>query len=130
MSRLQQHGSGILLLHDVQPATAMMLPRLLRELKAKGYRVVQMVPVEPAAPAQVASVSETPATLPATPSAEEATAEAKSLSHFCQTQAARPRPVCEREAAFAVLVVAGPPKRRGACRYRPVRETEGKAVLF
>src|SRR5262249_49575688 len=44
MSRLQAHGSGILLLHDVQPATALMLPKLLKELKAKGYRVVQMVP--------------------------------------------------------------------------------------
>lgn len=46
MSRLRAHGSGILLLHDVQPATALMLPRLLKELKAKGYRVVQMVPAE------------------------------------------------------------------------------------
>lgn len=46
MSRLKAHGSGILLLHDVQPATALMLPRLLKELKAKGYRVVQMVPAE------------------------------------------------------------------------------------
>lgn len=50
MSRLKAHGSGILLLHDVQPATALMLPRLLKELKAKGYRVVQMVPEKPASP--------------------------------------------------------------------------------
>ena len=42
--RLDQKGSGILLLHDVQPATALALPNLLRELKKRGYRVVHMVP--------------------------------------------------------------------------------------
>lgn len=36
---------GVLLLHDIQPATAMALPALLRALKAKGYRVVQAVPL-------------------------------------------------------------------------------------
>jgi peptidoglycan/xylan/chitin deacetylase (PgdA/CDA1 family) len=35
---------GILLFHDIQPATAHGLPRLLDELKARGYRVVHMVP--------------------------------------------------------------------------------------
>jgi peptidoglycan/xylan/chitin deacetylase (PgdA/CDA1 family) len=44
MTRLNQRGRGILLLHDVQPVTAMALPTLLRELKANGYRVVQVVP--------------------------------------------------------------------------------------
>jgi peptidoglycan/xylan/chitin deacetylase (PgdA/CDA1 family) len=44
MSRLNQRGRGILLLHDVQPATALALPALLRELKANGYRVVHVVP--------------------------------------------------------------------------------------
>lgn len=57
MSRLKAHGSGILLLHDVQPATALMLPRLLKELKAKGYRVVQMVPAEKPVSPPVADAS-------------------------------------------------------------------------
>jgi peptidoglycan/xylan/chitin deacetylase (PgdA/CDA1 family) len=35
---------GVLLLHDIHPATAMAVPTLLRELKARGYRVVQAVP--------------------------------------------------------------------------------------
>jgi peptidoglycan/xylan/chitin deacetylase (PgdA/CDA1 family) len=35
---------GVLLLHDIHPATAMALPMLLKELKAKGYRIVQAVP--------------------------------------------------------------------------------------
>jgi peptidoglycan/xylan/chitin deacetylase (PgdA/CDA1 family) len=45
MSRIEAKGHrGILLLHDIHPATAMALPLLLRELKAKGYRIVQAVP--------------------------------------------------------------------------------------
>jgi peptidoglycan/xylan/chitin deacetylase (PgdA/CDA1 family) len=44
ISRLEHKGRGILLLHDVHPATALALPILLRELKARGFRVVQVVP--------------------------------------------------------------------------------------
>jgi peptidoglycan/xylan/chitin deacetylase (PgdA/CDA1 family) len=44
LARLQMKGSGILLLHDVQPALALALPKLLRELKRLGYRVVHIVP--------------------------------------------------------------------------------------
>jgi peptidoglycan/xylan/chitin deacetylase (PgdA/CDA1 family) len=35
---------GVLLLHDIHPATAAALPILLKELKARGYRIVQAVP--------------------------------------------------------------------------------------
>jgi peptidoglycan/xylan/chitin deacetylase (PgdA/CDA1 family) len=38
LERLGRSGKGILLLHDIQPATALMLPQLLRELKARGVR--------------------------------------------------------------------------------------------
>jgi peptidoglycan/xylan/chitin deacetylase (PgdA/CDA1 family) len=44
MARLKQKGRGVLLLHDVQPVTAMALPMLLKELKAGSYRIVQVVP--------------------------------------------------------------------------------------
>ena len=44
IARLDEKGKGILLLHDIQPATALALPELLRQLKAKGYRIVQVVP--------------------------------------------------------------------------------------
>ena len=44
MRRLEAHDHrGVLLLHDIHPATAMALPTLLKELKAKGYHVVQAV---------------------------------------------------------------------------------------
>lgn len=35
---------GVLLLHDIHPATAMALPMLLKELKERGYKIVQAVP--------------------------------------------------------------------------------------
>jgi peptidoglycan-N-acetylglucosamine deacetylase len=44
MKRLAAKGKGILLLHDIHPATAMALPSLLRALKQQGYHVVHVVP--------------------------------------------------------------------------------------
>ncbi len=44
MRRLNAKGRGIILMHDIHPATALMLPSLLRELKSQGYHVVQVVP--------------------------------------------------------------------------------------
>jgi peptidoglycan-N-acetylglucosamine deacetylase len=44
MRRLDRLGKGMLLMHDTHQWTADMVPMLLRELKAKGYRVVHMVP--------------------------------------------------------------------------------------
>jgi len=45
MSRLERNDhKGMLLLHDNHQWTADMVPMLLRELKAKGYRIVHMVP--------------------------------------------------------------------------------------
>jgi peptidoglycan-N-acetylglucosamine deacetylase len=44
MSRLRRnHDRGMLLMHDNHPWTAQMMPMLLRELKAKGYKVVHVV---------------------------------------------------------------------------------------
>jgi peptidoglycan/xylan/chitin deacetylase (PgdA/CDA1 family) len=44
LRRIEARRRGILLLHDIQPATAVALPDLLRELKARGYRIVHIVP--------------------------------------------------------------------------------------
>jgi peptidoglycan/xylan/chitin deacetylase (PgdA/CDA1 family) len=51
LGRLETARRGILLLHDIQPHTAAMLPRLLAEMKARGYRIVHIVPASPAAAA-------------------------------------------------------------------------------
>ncbi|HZP71639.1 MAG TPA: polysaccharide deacetylase family protein [Pseudolabrys sp.] len=50
--RLEEKGRGILLLHDIHPATALALPTLFKELKERGYRVVQVV-ADGERPAQV-----------------------------------------------------------------------------
>jgi peptidoglycan/xylan/chitin deacetylase (PgdA/CDA1 family) len=44
MRNIERNGRGILLLHDIHGVTAAALPPLLRELKARGYRIVQIVP--------------------------------------------------------------------------------------
>jgi peptidoglycan/xylan/chitin deacetylase (PgdA/CDA1 family) len=44
ISRIEARGKGILLLHDIQPATALALPDILKELKARGYKIVHVVP--------------------------------------------------------------------------------------
>jgi peptidoglycan/xylan/chitin deacetylase (PgdA/CDA1 family) len=44
LRRLEERGRGILLLHDIQPATALALPAILKGLKARGFRVVHVVP--------------------------------------------------------------------------------------
>jgi peptidoglycan/xylan/chitin deacetylase (PgdA/CDA1 family) len=75
LARLDEKGKGILLLHDIQPATALALPELLRQLKAKGYRIVHVVPGkgEPLVP--VAAKPVVPATAAATAQAAVAPTE-------------------------------------------------------
>jgi peptidoglycan-N-acetylglucosamine deacetylase len=50
MQRLEAKGKGILLLHDIQARTVAALPRILHELKVRGYRIVQVVPATPERP--------------------------------------------------------------------------------
>jgi peptidoglycan-N-acetylglucosamine deacetylase len=51
MSRLEAKGKGILLLHDIQARTVAALPRILNELKARGYHIVHVVPATAERPA-------------------------------------------------------------------------------
>ena len=44
LGRIEKTGSGIVLLHDTRGQTARMLPALLKALKARGYRIVHVVP--------------------------------------------------------------------------------------
>jgi peptidoglycan-N-acetylglucosamine deacetylase len=44
INRLEAKKKGILLLHDIQARTVAALPRILNELKARGYRIVHVVP--------------------------------------------------------------------------------------
>jgi peptidoglycan/xylan/chitin deacetylase (PgdA/CDA1 family) len=51
MKRLEDKGKGILLLHDIQARTVAALPRILHELKARGFRIVHVVPATSQNPA-------------------------------------------------------------------------------
>ena len=51
IQRIEAKGKGILLLHDIQPRTVEALPRILHELKARGYRIVHVVPATADRPA-------------------------------------------------------------------------------
>jgi hypothetical protein len=50
LARIEARGRGILLLHDIQPATVKALPVLLQELKARGYKIVHVVQAGPDQP--------------------------------------------------------------------------------
>jgi peptidoglycan/xylan/chitin deacetylase (PgdA/CDA1 family) len=51
MQRLAAIGKGVLLLHDIQPRTVAALPKILSDLKARGYRIVHVVPATAENPA-------------------------------------------------------------------------------
>jgi len=44
VKRIKARGKGILLLHDIHPATVAALPGLLKDLKQQGFHVVHVVP--------------------------------------------------------------------------------------
>jgi peptidoglycan/xylan/chitin deacetylase (PgdA/CDA1 family) len=58
LQRIEARGRGILLLHDIQPATALALPTLLAELKVRGYKIVHVVPSTEDRPATVAETDD------------------------------------------------------------------------
>jgi peptidoglycan/xylan/chitin deacetylase (PgdA/CDA1 family) len=57
MSRLEAKGKGMLLLHDIHPWTVAALPGLLKALKDKGFRIVQVVPSATVPPGPIAARS-------------------------------------------------------------------------
>jgi peptidoglycan/xylan/chitin deacetylase (PgdA/CDA1 family) len=58
MSRLEAKGKGMLLLHDIHPWTVAALPGLLKALKDKGFRIVQVVPSATVPPGPIAGRSQ------------------------------------------------------------------------
>jgi peptidoglycan/xylan/chitin deacetylase (PgdA/CDA1 family) len=62
MRRLEALGKGILLLHDIHPATVAALPGLLQQLKNSGFHIVQVVP---AASYEIAMAKKPEAPMPA-----------------------------------------------------------------
>jgi peptidoglycan-N-acetylglucosamine deacetylase len=55
IKRLEANGKGILLLHDIQARTVAALPKILHEMKLRGYHIVHVVPAtlqQPATPTE------------------------------------------------------------------------------
>ena len=50
LKQIEAEKGGIVLFHDIKPATARALPKILAELKARGYRIVHLVPKAPVTP--------------------------------------------------------------------------------
>jgi peptidoglycan-N-acetylglucosamine deacetylase len=55
LKRIEAARKGVLLLHDTLPATVQALPLLLKELKARDYRIVHVVPTDVERPKTVTS---------------------------------------------------------------------------
>ena len=51
MKRMEAAGKGILLLHDIQARTVGALPKILHDMKARGFKIVHVVPATPDLPA-------------------------------------------------------------------------------
>src|ERR1700744_874583 len=58
IKRLEAKGRGILLLHDIQARTVAALPRILETMKARGYRIVHVVPASADRPATLTEPQE------------------------------------------------------------------------
>ena len=82
MSRLEKRGGGILLLHDIHPATVLALPDLLEQLKTHGFHIVQVVPVGPGTPETppVIAAASPQTTLAAMPDATNIDRESSALA--------------------------------------------------
>jgi hypothetical protein len=50
ISRIEDKDQGIMLLHDIHEQTVAALPNILGELKQRGYKIVQVVPVSATEP--------------------------------------------------------------------------------
>ena len=58
VQRLEAKGKGILLLHDIHQRTVEALPIILEELKARGFRIVHVVPASAERPATVTAAAD------------------------------------------------------------------------
>ena len=74
---LEEQKGGIVLFHDIKPATARMLPKFLAQLQSRGYHVVHMRPK-----GQVAPLADYSATLAPLLAKSEKAAAASGLVPF------------------------------------------------
>lgn len=82
LSSLEGRKRGILLFHDIKPATAKALPTLLRELKKRGYKVVHMRAKKPLEPLPEMAAALQPVLAKKDPPQGQAVAKAAMMPFF------------------------------------------------
>jgi peptidoglycan/xylan/chitin deacetylase (PgdA/CDA1 family) len=103
MRRLEALGKGILLLHDIHPATAAALPGLLQQLKDSGFHIVQVVP---AAAYEIAMAKKPEAPMPASELRGDETIIGNGMDH--KTPASWPQTSANNAADDSALPVPDP----------------------
>ncbi|MEL6374014.1 MAG: polysaccharide deacetylase family protein [Pseudomonadota bacterium] len=121
MRALERRGRGIILFHDIQRSTALGLPRLLRTLKARGYKVVHLIPKRRGAPAADLVASRRPANERPLLAAAKAEPPADPLRTAAPERKAAP-PADPPRSALASIA---PPVRKPSSR--PPRQTQPSA---
>ena len=107
---------GVLLLHDIHPATALALPMLLKELKVRGYHIVQAVP----AGERIASVPDLPEKTPvaaAEPRPVKASVEHSARVKVVRHHHARRHRKRETDSADAAIEKAAASRARAQTAY-------------
>ena len=108
IQRLEEAHKGILLLHDIQARTVGALPKILHELKVRGYRIVHVVPATEQLPA---TPSDPEQWLTHRPSLEVAYARWPTLPNFIYDEAeALPAPaLSEFETSDGSILLSAEP---------------------
>jgi peptidoglycan/xylan/chitin deacetylase (PgdA/CDA1 family) len=117
LARLDSKRRGIILLHDIQSKTALMLPTLLAELKRRGYRVVHVIPGGKAPLPPLPELTPVPEPVPAPPPPAPPAPDVMAMQEPATTAAAAPASVPAplpaqrpKPAAPKSTPVAGPAK--------------------
>jgi peptidoglycan/xylan/chitin deacetylase (PgdA/CDA1 family) len=116
IQRLEEAHKGILLLHDIQARTVGALPKILHELKARGFRIVHVVPATAELPA---TASEPEQWLTHRPSLEVAYSRWPKLPNFIydETEALPVPALSEFEAPDSSVPTSAEPLKRGAATW-------------
>lgn len=128
LSRVEARKGGILLFHDIKPATAKALPTILSELKRRGYKVVHIRAKAPVKPVDEFAAELQPVLAKKDPPQGPAVAKAAMMPFFGTIG---PQRISAKPAALetstlqgpTVDTVAPPPRDRSVSGKRTKRST-------
>ncbi len=123
IKRLDEAHKGILLLHDIQARTVGALPKILHELKVRGYRIVHVVP---ATPEQPPTPTDPEKWLTHRPSLEVAYARWPELPNFIydQSEALAAPALSDFQMPDGAILLPDEPFKRGAAAWPRVASVQ------